>query len=111
MASNSKAAKLESAVENEEQVEIKDREEEEDEYEKKDQVVGSVTRQLCIKPIVNSHQNLDREMVLRRIRHRKRMNKVRSTVGAFLRSPFSTDTADNSSLQGKRWVDDAFAAL
>ncbi|XP_029125608.1 uncharacterized protein LOC109790970 [Cajanus cajan] len=76
------------------------------ELEKEDLV--SVTRHLCIKPVQNS-QKLDKEAVLRRIRHRKRMNKLRSTVEAFL---FSTDTRDiDASLQGKRWVDDAFAAL
>ncbi|CAJ1973347.1 unnamed protein product [Sphenostylis stenocarpa] len=74
------------------------------EFEKKGSL--SVTRQLCIKPSHNS-EKLDKEVVLRRIRHRKRMNKVRSALGGFL---FSTATTD-AAAQGKKWVDDAFAAL
>jgi len=90
-------------------------EEHEGEYREKKEAV-SVTSQLCIKPVRNSENNMDKEVVLRRIRHRKRMNKVRSAVGTFLRSPFSSNkntTTDASSLQvqGKRWIDDAFAAL
>ncbi|KAK7351677.1 hypothetical protein VNO77_11289 [Canavalia gladiata] len=113
MSSNSKAAKRQSVVWNDKRVEVGSSErrgtieEDEEEEEKKEAVC--VTSQLCLKPIKNS-QNLDKEVVLRRIRHRKRMNKVRSAVGAFLRSPFSSNTSD-SSVQGKRWVDDAFAAL
>lgn len=74
------------------------------ELEKKESL--SVTRQLCIKPTHGS-EKLDKEVVLRRIRHRKRMNKIRSAVGGFL---FSTTTSD-AAAQGKKWVDDAFAAL
>ncbi|TKY75115.1 hypothetical protein E2542_SST03881 [Spatholobus suberectus] len=102
MSSNSRTLKRHSPVSKGEQVEIVsgERGPEEDElgefeFEKKDSF--SVTSQLCIKPIQNS-QKLDKEVVLRRIRYRKRMNKVRSAVGAFL---FSTDTSD-ASVQGKR---------
>ncbi|KAH1252411.1 hypothetical protein GmHk_04G009387 [Glycine max] len=105
MSSHSKTVKGQSPVSNGEQVEIGISEEDQlEELEKKDSL--SVTSQLCIKPIRNS-EKLDKEVVLRRIRHRKRMNKVRSAVGAFL---FSSSTAD-ASAQGKKWVDDAFAAL
>ncbi|KAL2346356.1 hypothetical protein Fmac_000356 [Flemingia macrophylla] len=76
-------------------------EEELEELEKKDFV--SVSSQLCIKKPVYNSQKLDKEVVLRRIRHRQRINKLRSSVEAFL---FSTDTR-----QGKTWLDDAFAAL
>ncbi|KAK7410000.1 hypothetical protein VNO78_00457 [Psophocarpus tetragonolobus] len=65
-----------------------------------------VTSQLQIKQIQNS-QKLDKEVVLRRIRHRKRMNKLRSAVRGFF---FSTNTSD-ATAQGKKWIDDAFAAL
>jgi hypothetical protein len=59
---------------NEKQVEVsgnRGTEEEEDQEE----TVISVANQLFIKP-----KNLDKEVILRRIRHRKRMNKVRSVV-------------------------------
>lgn len=74
--------------------------------EEKEETMVNVTTQLLIKPIENC-KNLDREVVLRRIRHRKRMNKVRAI---FLGSTNNNGDGE-SSLQQKRWLDDAFAAL
>ncbi|KAK8465346.1 hypothetical protein PHAVU_009G061375 [Phaseolus vulgaris] len=110
MSSTSKTQKRQNPVPSSKEMEIGSSErgtEEEEllgELEKKGSL--SVTRQLCIKPSHNS-EKLDKEVILRRIRHRKRMNKIRSVVGGFL---FSTTTSD-AAAQGKKWVDDAFAAL
>lgn len=111
---SSKTAKGQSVVSNDKQVEVGNRgrtgtEEDEAEYEKGESV--PVTSQLFLKPIENSG-NLDKEVVLRRIRHRKRVNKVRAVVGSILSLPFSTktDTGD-ASVRQKKWVDDAFAAF
>ncbi|KAI5403040.1 hypothetical protein KIW84_050586, partial [Lathyrus oleraceus] len=100
---NNKATKRRSDVSNEKQVEVGAEEDEES--------VMSVTSQLSMKPIENC-KNLNKEVVLRRIRHRKRMNKVRAAVGGIFRGS-SKDTGDGGegSVQQKRWVDDAFAAL
>lgn len=66
------------------------------------------TSHLYIKP-KHSTQTMDKEAVLRRIRQRKRVNKVTATVKALLISPFS-ENPDKVSVHEKRWVDDAFAA-
>jgi hypothetical protein len=66
------------------------------------------TSHLYIKP-THSTQTMDKEAVLRRIRQRKRVNKVKATVKALLISPF-TKNPDKVSVHEKRWVDDAFAA-
>lgn len=70
----------------------------------------TVTSHLCIKP-AHSNQPLDKEVVLRRIRLRKRVNKVRAALQPFL-SPFSAKPKpDKVSMPERKWVDDAFAAL
>lgn len=118
--SNKAAVKRQGLVSNDDKA-VKDgrrrgnEEEDEGECEKElESVSMAVTRQVCIKPIENT-RNLDREVVLRRIRHRKRMNKVRAAVGTILGTRSSTTANDttggDASLLGKRWVDDAFAAL
>lgn len=112
MFSKSKAAKRQGVVSNSKEVEVGTRRSTEgdeggDQYEKKEEAV-SVTSQLCIKSPENS-RNLDKQVVLRRIRHRKRMNKLRAAVGAILGT--ATGAGGDSSVQQKKWVDDAFAAL
>lgn len=72
---------------------------EEEEEEGQQQVVSS---QLYLKPT-------DKEVVLRRIRHRKRVNKVKSAVQTLFSSPFASDNKTGSVTQ-IRWADDAFAA-
>lgn len=59
----------------------------------------------------NSGQALDREVVLRRIRQRRRMNKAKASLLALIRSPFSERTDKEASAEETKWVDDAFAAL
>ncbi|CAK9171742.1 unnamed protein product [Ilex paraguariensis] len=69
-----------------------------------------VTTHVFLKP-THSTGTLDKEVVLSRIRHRKRANKFRTAVRALLLSPFAAKTTtDNVSVQQTRWVDDAFAA-
>lgn len=91
-------------------------EEEEDEEEGEEQVeiqnidTNRISNQLFLKPAHRS-QTLDRDVVLRRIRQRKRINKVRSAVQTLLTSPFSTKIDHHNSVPEKKWVDDAFAAL
>ncbi|TYJ28640.1 hypothetical protein E1A91_A06G014000v1 [Gossypium mustelinum] len=56
-------------------------------------------------------------MVLRRIRHRKRMNNFRSAFQSFIGSSSSSSSSTKMTKNGKgssnelKWVDDAFAAL
>ncbi|KAK2392488.1 hypothetical protein P8452_29389 [Trifolium repens] len=104
--SNKATKRSSSVMSNDKQVEVsgnRGTEEEEDQEE----TVISVTSQLFIKS-----KNLDKEVILRRIRHRKRMNKVRSVVGAiFQGSSNNTGNNEAEAVQHKKWVDDAFAAL
>ncbi|OWM74476.1 hypothetical protein CDL15_Pgr003979 [Punica granatum] len=70
-----------------------------------------VSTHVYIKPVHSSEQ-LDREVVLRRFRQRKRANRVRSALARLFVSPFR-EKADGKAVkpdQPKRWVDDAFAA-
>ncbi|PIN19109.1 hypothetical protein CDL12_08220 [Handroanthus impetiginosus] len=71
-----------------------------------------VTSHLYLKP-AHTTGTLDKTVVLRRIRHRKRVNKVKSAVQALFSSPFTsvkTDDKKTSSVGQIRWADDAFAA-
>lgn len=70
-----------------------------------------VTSHVYLKP-THTSQSLDKETVLRRIRHRKRMDKVRNAVQGFLSlGPASSHKTDNPSAPQLKWLDDAFAAL
>ncbi|KAJ8772618.1 hypothetical protein K2173_027795 [Erythroxylum novogranatense] len=66
---------------------------------------NSVTSHVSIKP-THSSGTLDREVVLRRIRQRKRANKVR----AVLQGLFGSSGSSKSDKVSAKWVDDAFAA-
>jgi hypothetical protein len=75
-----------------------------------DQQENPVTSHLYIKP-KHPAQTLDKEVVLRRFRQRKRLNKVKATLKALLGSPFSEKPEQVSvPVPEKKWVDDAFAA-
>ncbi|OMO87662.1 hypothetical protein CCACVL1_08841 [Corchorus capsularis] len=87
----------------------------EDQEEQENMENNYVSSHLYIKPS-HSKQALDKEVVLRRIRHRKRMNNVKSTLQSFLGSSWPPKRADHnnkvsSSVHDIKWVDDAFAAL
>ncbi|ERN17670.1 hypothetical protein AMTRI_Chr13g125040 [Amborella trichopoda] len=61
------------------------------------QVQGrGVTRSVKLRSSVSESQSqpLDKEIVLRRIRQRKRINKVRNVIQSFLSQPFSGDPAN-----------------
>ncbi|KAK9756369.1 hypothetical protein RND81_01G092000 [Saponaria officinalis] len=74
---------------------------------------SNITSHLYLNP-VDPGKKASREVILRRIRHRKRVNKVKSAVEALFSSLFSTSA--NTSLKKvtvqspQKWVDDAFAA-
>jgi len=74
--------------------------------------VDYISTQVCLKMNENK---VDKEVILRRIRHRRTLHKVKSAVQALFTSPFST-TADTSlnhevSVQPPpKWLDDNFAA-
>ncbi|XXG49289.1 hypothetical protein AAC387_Pa02g3510 [Persea americana] len=78
-----------------------------------EQVPGTrkpVTSCLYIKPHPASDPerqrvSLDKDVVLRRIRHRKRVNKVQNVLQALLTAPVSDVSADE-----RLWLDDAFSA-
>ncbi|KAF5740729.1 hypothetical protein HS088_TW11G00807 [Tripterygium wilfordii] len=73
------------------------------------EISNSVTTHLYLKP-AHTTQTLDREVVLRRIRNRKRVNKIKAALLSLFGSPISSET-EKTSVDKKRWVDDAFAAL
>ncbi|KAG8389982.1 hypothetical protein BUALT_Bualt01G0036000 [Buddleja alternifolia] len=89
---------------------------EEKEDQREEENPSNITTYLCLKPPPPPHTTgtLDKEVVLRRIRHRKRVNKVKSAVQALLSSPFASDHVDSnnkiSSVPRIKWADDAFAA-
>ncbi|KAH7849339.1 hypothetical protein Vadar_016515 [Vaccinium darrowii] len=66
-----------------------------------------VTTHLYLKP-PHSTESHEKEVVLRRIRQRKRMNKAQTAVKALLTSLASKH--NKASVHHKKWVDDAFAA-
>ena len=68
-----------------------------------------VTSHHHIKP-TDPTQTLDKEVVLRRIRQRKRVNKWKAMVQALVSSAFSAKPEKAVSVHGKKWIDDAFAA-
>ena len=106
----SKEEKRQSVVPNDKKVVIGEAvEDEEAEYEKEKAGTGTVTSQVSITA-GRKASNLEKEVVLRRIRQRRRMNKVRSAFQAFLSSPFSSSKTEEQP-QCKRWLDDPFAAL
>lgn len=79
----------------------------------KSEAMNSVTSQLCLKSSsVASRQKsqaLDKDVVLRRIRRHKSMNKVRNALHALLAADDQADTfADNQ----QRWLQlgDAFTS-
>lgn len=90
--------------------------EEEDENNTQNISAAAVTSRIQLKQPANSGDTLDKDVVLRRIRHRRRVNKLKSTVKAFLgfASSYNKDkdkhkqTAVNSQMIS--WADDAFAA-
>ncbi|KAF3446252.1 hypothetical protein FNV43_RR11431 [Rhamnella rubrinervis] len=68
-----------------------------------------VTSHLYIKP-THSTEPLDKEVVLRRIRRRKRVNKLRAALEAFF-SPFLQKPNKASMPESdKKWMGDDFAA-
>ncbi|GER29980.1 LPS-assembly protein LptD [Striga asiatica] len=92
-------------------------EEDEQPQEGLNSLAGHVTSHLYLKP-AHTTGTLDKAVVLRRIRHRKRVNRVKSAVGALLgqrsASTSNTAAADGGETFGVCprliWADDAFAA-
>ncbi|KAK1436562.1 hypothetical protein QVD17_02343 [Tagetes erecta] len=68
--------------------------------------IDGVTSHIYLKP-THATGTLDKQAVLWRIRHRKRMNKVKSTINSLFAS---TTTTGTSSINKIRWVDDPFTA-
>ncbi|KAJ4701850.1 Histone-lysine N-methyltransferase [Melia azedarach] len=81
----------------------------EDQEEQENLNSSYITSHLYLRPIHNSQTTLDRDAVLRRIRHRKRMNKVRNAIHGFFGWSVSVKT-DKVSVRHMKWVDDAFSA-
>ncbi|KAL7193184.1 hypothetical protein ACSBR2_024903 [Camellia fascicularis] len=75
---------------------------------------NSVTSYLYLKSSSahSSSEPLDKDVVLRRIRHHKCLNKIRSPFQALLSSSFSSGQADMVAAHQHRWLeqDDAFSA-
>ncbi|KAI3830394.1 hypothetical protein MKX03_033506 [Papaver bracteatum] len=92
-----------------------DHEEQDDQLETVNPVISS---HLFLKP-THTSQSLDKDVVLRRIRQRRRATKVRNAFQSFLTFPkFSSKTAANDANKDNgssthhqvKWLDDAFAA-
>ncbi|KAK9050708.1 hypothetical protein SSX86_030322 [Deinandra increscens subsp. villosa] len=69
-----------------------------EDHELEDIDTDGVTSHIYLKS-TNATGTLDKQTVLRRIRHRKRMNMVKSTINSLFSSPKKI-----------RWVDNPFAA-
>ncbi|CAN1194335.1 hypothetical protein LINPERPRIM_LOCUS15151 [Linum perenne] len=73
---------------------------------------SSVSSHVCLKP-AHAPGTLDKEMVLRRIRQRKRMNKVTGAIQGLFGFG-AAEKPNNVKPDGRsvcvKWVDDAFAA-
>nr|DAD30991.1 TPA_asm: hypothetical protein HUJ06_009842 [Nelumbo nucifera] len=63
---------------------------------------------MYLKPS-HASETLDKDNVLRRIRHHKHVNKVQNALHALLSSPFSSGGADNAPIREQRWLDFARA--
>ncbi|KAE8729200.1 Kinase superfamily protein [Hibiscus syriacus] len=81
-------------------------EDDQEEQEKMD----CISSHLYLKPS-HSKQTLDKHVVLRRIRHRKRINNFRSALQSFIGSSSPAKINNKASGHEIKWVDDAFAAL
>ncbi|KAM7514170.1 hypothetical protein LguiA_003753 [Lonicera macranthoides] len=77
-----------------------------------------ISSHIYLKP-AHSSEPLDKEVVLRRIRQKRRANKFRASVQALFGSFLASKTDNNesngngkvvSSVDEKKWVDDAFAS-
>lgn len=94
----------------------KPKDEEEKEENSNDNHNPSISTHLYLKP-VHTTGTLDKQVVLRRIRHRKRLNNLRAVANYLLGSIFSSKKTNEKSHDvdipnehKNRWVDDAFAA-
>ncbi|KAI0501558.1 hypothetical protein KFK09_016503 [Dendrobium nobile] len=80
-----------------------------------DENSSTITSFLHLRPSASSgetssHQpSLDKEIVLRRIRHWKRVNRLHGVLYSFLRSPLDLKEKDCLNA-GDGWVDDAFSS-
>lgn len=75
------------------------------------ETTNTVTSQLHLKSPAQTSETLDKDVVLRRIRHHKCVNKVRSAFQALVSSA-SPGQADRVSAYEQKWLeqDDAFSA-
>ncbi|OIT38788.1 hypothetical protein A4A49_10332 [Nicotiana attenuata] len=83
-----------------------------EEEEGNNQSSKGVTSHICLKP-PHTTGSLNKDVVLRRIRHRKQVNKLKSATQSFLGFPFKTSSKNENKVTNSqmiRWVDDAFAA-
>ncbi|KAG6502736.1 hypothetical protein ZIOFF_035023 [Zingiber officinale] len=79
----------------------------------------AVSSYLCLKAAAGEPRSLDREVVLRRIRHRKRVAWVRSALRTLLKPAAQPTSAGGRETKEKNvverepnyssWLDDAFA--
>jgi hypothetical protein len=77
-----------------------------EERESESETLGPISSQLHLKP---SPRALDKQAVLRRIRHHKSLNKLR---GAFQHLVTSSGQANKASILDHKWLnpDDAFSS-
>ncbi|KAL6957104.1 hypothetical protein U1Q18_011783 [Sarracenia purpurea var. burkii] len=70
-----------------------------------EEATNSVTSCLYLK---SSSQPLDKNVVLRRIRHHKNLNKIRSTFQGLLGGPSPSEKAGTVAAHQQKSLDDAF---
>ncbi|KAL5704985.1 hypothetical protein ACHQM5_023340 [Ranunculus cassubicifolius] len=75
------------------------------------QAETTITSQLSLKT-THTSESLDKDVVLSRIRYRKRVNMVHNAFQSLLSSPFSPKAANKASLpeSGQKWWEDAFGS-
>ncbi|CAN4122764.1 unnamed protein product [Withania somnifera] len=83
----------------------------EDDFQVEEEEEGAVTSQIYLK----SAGPMNKDVALRRIRHRKQVNKFKAATQSFFGFPNSRTSSKNESNKVTnskiiRWVDDAFAA-
>ncbi|PIA52427.1 hypothetical protein AQUCO_01000358v1 [Aquilegia coerulea] len=73
------------------------------------ETLNTITSHLYLKPS-HTTESIDKDVVLRRIRNRKRVNKVRSVLQAIFSSPSSEKAVDKVTMPRQMWLEDAFSA-
>ncbi|KAF5204011.1 Histone-lysine n-methyltransferase [Thalictrum thalictroides] len=73
------------------------------------ETLNTITRHLYLKP-THTTESIDKDVILRRIRNRRRVNKVQSVLQAMFGSPSSEKAVDKVTMPSQMWLEDTFSA-